>query len=51
MKAQAQQQQRMDKEREKKQKSEEKEQKRLQNIIQKYGEKIKRTVQVRYQRI
>ncbi|KAI8577835.1 hypothetical protein K450DRAFT_282291 [Umbelopsis ramanniana AG] len=45
LKAQAQQQQKLDKEREKKHKLEEKEQKRLQNILQKYRDKIKRTVQ------
>ncbi|GAB5588083.1 hypothetical protein Unana1_02983 [Umbelopsis nana] len=45
MKAQALQQQKLEKERTQKQKSEEKEQKRLQSILQKYGEKIKRIVQ------
>ncbi|KAH8554377.1 hypothetical protein BGW37DRAFT_555249 [Umbelopsis sp. PMI_123] len=45
LKAQAQKQQKLDKEREKKQKLEEKEQKRLQNMLQKYGDKVKRTVQ------
>lgn len=49
MKAQALQQQKLEKERTQKQKSEEKEQKRLQSILQKYGEKIKRIVQVKTQ--
>jgi hypothetical protein len=49
MKAQALQQQKLEKERTQKQKSEEKEQKRLQSILQKYGEKIKGIVQVKTQ--